>query len=111
MGSSLLLFFAWIPLIILYCVWLPLTLSGKIKTFEHVSQLGDVEMNTETYQHPDIAKQFPKHNSNDIKMILVMMILNYKLFYCLIKLNICDTSFFGKNNSFIIINILKIIFH
>jgi hypothetical protein len=62
-ASSLLLTLAWIPIGLLYCVWLPLTAMGKIKhDTQHVNQNGDIEMNGETFQHPDIAKQFPKSN-------------------------------------------------
>lgn len=62
-GASLLLTLAWVPIGLLYCVWLPLTAMGKIKRdVQQFDQTADIEMNDETFQHPDISKKIPKSN-------------------------------------------------
>lgn len=62
-GSSLLLVLAWVPIGILYFVWIPLTLSGKINDLEQLKMTNNIEMYSEIQQHPDIAKKFPQNNN------------------------------------------------
>lgn len=64
-ASSLLLVLAWIPIGILYFVWLPYVAIKKIKTNGHVEIKSDIELQIETYQHPDILKKFPQNDFQD----------------------------------------------